>query len=81
MTLFTGRAVPWHACSWVPGLAFPTWQPGLTHSKDTYFPTCLLPQLCEQGREVAQAGSGTFKVMLSVSSHCMGLAAGEASAL
>lgn len=24
MTLFPGRAVPWHACSWVPGLAFPT---------------------------------------------------------
>lgn len=24
VTLFPGRVVPWHACSWVPGLAFPT---------------------------------------------------------
>lgn len=56
MTLFPGRAVPCHACRSVPGLAFPTCQPGLTHNKDTpSFPTHLLPQLSEQGREVAQA--------------------------
>lgn len=82
MSLFPGTAAPRCACSRVLGLAVRARLPGLACNRDApSFPTRLPPQCCERGREMAQAGGGIFKAMLSAHGRRMGLTAGEASAL